>query len=116
MSNQEFSKYLLGDNAKIDDVYFHLLDDNGERVPTSTQALNHQAPTYFIIHGYTAGRGDKWLSGVDDFDYASGWKVEPNDYKQWQKLDSTQHSIGLSIKSYDPTANVVIVDWGNFSS
>lgn len=115
MNNKNIENYLLGDNAKINDVYFHVLDDNGERVPTSAQTLNKQAPTYFVIHGYRAGEGDEWLSGVDDFDNASGWKIEPDDFKQWENLDSTQHSLGLSIKSYDPTANVVLVDWGNFS-
>lgn len=110
------SFYLNGDNEKIDDVYFHLLDNNGERTPDSEHTLDNQVNTYFIIHGFTAGVGDKWLNGVDDFDNTSDWKVEPDDYKQWEKLDSTQHSIGLSIKSYDPKANIVIVDWGNFSS
>ena len=143
--------YYQGDNAKINDVYFHILDYNGERTPISKQTLNHESDTYFIIHGFTAGVGDKWLRGVDDFvsnrsdaactaadcsdtagtvddfvnsgpgltlglvDSISDWKIGPDDYKQWEKLDSTQHSIGLAIKSYDPTANVIIVDWGNFS-
>ena len=108
--------YLNGDNAKIDDVYFHLLDNNGERTPDSDYELKDQVNTYFVIHGFTAGVGDGWIEDVELYSQNSDWKINPNDYKQWQKLDSTQHSLGLAIQAYDPTANVVIVDWGLFSS
>lgn len=116
MSLTDDTKYIQGDNAKIDGIYFHVLDEHGERTPASSYLLNKNKNTYFVIHGFTSGVGDKWLDGIKDFDSGTNWKIEPNDFKQWENFDSTQHSLGLAIKSYDPSANVVIVDWGNFST
>lgn len=113
-ASREYVNILQGDNAFIDGVWFHVLDENGERTPISDAELDPNQPTYFIIHGFTAGRGDAWF--YDNLQYLNNqdYKLGRNDWKRWQAFNSTQHGIGLTVQAYNPDANVVIVDWGNF--
>jgi len=116
-----------GANSRIStnkgDVWFHVLDEKGERTPISQTELNHNLPTFIITHGFTGGSGDQWLKGklptiATD---AEDWRLDSNDLLQWQAFHGDDHALALSVQeAYRDgegtiQANVVLADWGNFS-
>lgn len=130
--------YYRGDNwsteTGVGTVYFHVLDQEGQRTPVSTTTLVSGAKTYFITHGFTDGVGDKWLFPdrlfedipdygkqilLDDRVITNNFKVSEDDLIDWQAYSPVQHQVAMSIlfyhKSKGETVNVVIVDWGDFS-
>ncbi|PNW38855.1 UNVERIFIED_CONTAM: hypothetical protein BEN50_01825 [Euhalothece sp. KZN 001] len=114
-SEKFYPNVLGGDNELINDVWFHVLDEQGERTPISEETLDINNPTYFVIHGFTAGVGNNWLDPLDGTEDSQNLRLEENDWKQWEALNSTQHGLGLAMQAYNPDANVVIVDWGELS-
>jgi pimeloyl-ACP methyl ester carboxylesterase len=124
----EVLPYLGGSNDKIatskGDVWFHVLDQNGERTPTSETTLNLDLPTFIITHGFTGGSGDNWLAGkLPNFSTtAPDWRLNDNDLLQWEAFYGDDHALGLSVQEAyrdqegNIQANVVLADWGNFSA
>ena len=118
---------LGGDNDRLSteygNVWFHVLAPDGTRLPTSATELDPNLPTYFIVHGFLAGVGDAWLSPSEQgFKNAGGdWRLNPNDRLPWMTQYEPGHGLALSLLDLyrrDPNhvaANVVLVDWGNFS-
>lgn len=119
---------LGGDNGRVStnlgDVWFHVLDDKGERTPISQTELNLNLPTFIITHGFTGGSGDQWLEGKlsSISTEAADWKLNANDMLQWQAFYGDDQLLGLAVQeAYRDTngiiqANIVLADWGNFSA
>ena len=119
---------LGGANSKVStskgDVWFHVLDEKGERTPISQTELNLDLPTFIITFGFTGGTGDEWLKGKLPLisTEATDWKLNTNDLLQWQAFYGEDHALALSVQEAfrDETgtiqANVVLADWGNFSA
>lgn len=116
-----------GANSRVStskgDVWFHVLDENGERTPISQTELNLDLPTYIITHGFKGGSGNQWLKGklpTISTD-AEDWRLNANDLLQWQTFYGDDHALALSVQEAfrdangTIQANVVLADWGNFS-
>jgi pimeloyl-ACP methyl ester carboxylesterase len=124
----EVLAYLGGSNDKVatskGDVWFHVLDQHGERTPISETKLNLDLPTFIITHGFTGGSGDNWLAGkLPNFSTtAPNWRLNDNDLLQWEAFYGDDHALGLSVQEAyrdqdgNIQANVVLADWGNFSA
>lgn len=118
---------LGGANSKVStnkgDVWFHVIDENGERTPISQTELNLDLPTFIITHGFTGGSGDQWLKGKlpTISTEAEDWRLNANDLLQWQAFYGDDHPLALSVQEAfrdangTIQANVVLADWGNFS-
>jgi hypothetical protein len=121
----------LGDHETtetgVGTVYFHVLDQYGVRSPVSNTTLIPNAPTYFITHGFRDGVGDNWMnpeyfetSTYDVRDIVGNWKINDYDLIDWQVYSPNTHQIAMSILFYQEykgvTPNIIIVDWGDFSS
>lgn len=118
---------LGGDNDRLisdyGTIWFHVLGADGSRLPDSTSKLNPELPTYFLVHGFLAGVGDAWSSPLKNgfIDRYGDWKLHPDDAKSWQSQYEPNHGLALilqdALRSEDGhvMANVVMVDWGNFS-
>ena len=118
---------LGGDNDRLTtaygDVWFHVLAADGTRLPSNATTLDPSLPTFLIIHGFLAGVGDQWLSPADQgFKNTDGdWRLKPDDRLPWMTQYEPGHGLALSLLDLyrqDPNhvaANVVLVDWGNFS-
>ena len=124
----EVVPYLGGANGRVStkegDVWFHVLDDKGERTPISQTELNLDLPTFIITHGFTGGSGDQWLKGKLPAisTEAADWKLNANDLLQWQAFYGDDQLLGLAVQEAyrdqngEIQANVVLADWGNFSA
>lgn len=124
----EVMPILGGANSRVStskgDVWFHVLDDNGERTPISQTELNLDLPIFIITHGFTGGSGDQWLKGKlpNISTEATDWKLNANDLLQWQAFYGDDQVLALSVQEAFRDedgiiqANVVLADWGNFSA
>ena len=126
-STFEILPYLGGSNSKISttkgDVWFHVLDKNGERTPVSQTSVDPTLPTFIITHGFTGGSGDRWLAGKIDAVSTThtDWRINDKDLLQWQTFYGDDHALALSVqeayrdKLGKVQANIILADWGNFS-
>lgn len=132
--------FYLGDHHSVESgfgtVYFHVLAQDGTRTPISTTTLIPNAKTYFITHGFQDGVGDLWIfpeaaaegtfrPGFDDVLLQArlmeeNFRVNENDLIDWQAFSAYSHQLAMSIFFYHQnkgeSVNVILVDWGDFSS